>query len=462
MRIIIVLLTLMVLTAAQVSAFPSKELKTLWDIPLSHVNSHTAKVYNREGIHVEEVYYQSRSYQGEPVKIFGYFCFPAGARHKLPAILLVHGGGGSAHLGRTLDWARRGYAVLTIDLPGRGDQRWCSRSTGPDMDVPNLLLTKTNLQDNYLVHAVAAARNGITYLTQRKEVDPERIGMVGLSWGGVITLLTNGQDKRLKTAINVFGAGYIPEGCTWQDRFNVKTHEELARWYSYLDPKNFLKTQHASILFITGTNDHCYYLPTFQKSYDEVTVPKKLVLIPNLRHRFLPYMQRIAWNWLDNKLKYGGSFPEAKLLPVFEKGESKLIVPVIANAASYVTKATLYYTQGEPSRWTKRYWESIDGHFEDGIYYFGIPKSLIRPEMMFYVSVKDNHGSVTSTPIRSIFKVKMFRGEETYAVSSPIQQINIHEPPLQLLGFIKNLEFPKVFFSKETKSYHLVLPDLKS
>ena len=36
--------------------------------------------------------------------------------------------------------------------------------------------------------------------------------MIGLSWGGVLTILTNGQDERLKAAVNVFGAGYIPEG----------------------------------------------------------------------------------------------------------------------------------------------------------------------------------------------------------------------------------------------------------
>ncbi|MEE8637779.1 MAG: alpha/beta fold hydrolase [Candidatus Margulisiibacteriota bacterium] len=462
MRFILGLATLIVFLSAQAFAFPSAELKDLWDISLAPVGYEILDSYRRGSVQVEEIYYQSRSYKGRPVEIFGYFCYPAKAAGKLPAILLVHGGGGTAHLGRTVSWARRGYAILTIDLPGRGEQRWSSRSTGPDMDVPVLLRTKPDPSHNYLVHAVAAARNGITFLTERKEVDPKRIGMVGLSWGGVITLLTNGQDKRLKTAVNVFGAGYIPEGCTWQDRFDMKSEEDLRQWYAYIDPKNFLKTQHAPILFITGTNDHCYYLPTFQKSYEEVTVPKKLLLIPNLRHRFLPYMQRIVWNWLDGKLKYNGSFPEAKVLAVFEKENGKLIVPVMASAASHITKATLYYTKGEPSRWTRRNWQSIDAYYEDGIYYFGIPKELIDPEMMFYVSVKDNHGSAVSTPIRSIFKVKMFRGEETYAISSPIKKINIHEPPLQLLGFLKNLEFPKVFFSKETKSYHLVLPEAGS
>ena len=124
----------------------------LWDVTNTSVEATTIKAYRQGSINVEEIYYQSRSYRDKPVKIFGYFCYPRTYTSKLPAILLVHGGGGSAHLGRTLAWARRGYAVLTIDLPGKGEQRAISRSTGPDMTVANLLQTKPDLSQNFLVH----------------------------------------------------------------------------------------------------------------------------------------------------------------------------------------------------------------------------------------------------------------------------------------------------------------------
>ncbi len=457
MRFILALVTLMTFLSCNAHPYSSHILKRLWDIPQDKVSAITINAYKQGGIQVEEVYYHSRPYKGIQSRIFGYFCYPAHTKKKLPAILLVHGGGGTAHLGRTISWARRGYAVLTIDLPGRGDQRRNSRSTGPDMDVPNLLRIKPDLSYNYLVHAVAAARNGITYLTQRKEVDSSRIGMVGLSWGGVITLLTNGQDKRLKTAVNVFGAGYIPEGCTWQDRFDVMTKNELELWYAFIDPKNFLKTQHAPILFVTGTNDHCYYLPTFQKSYAEVPVPKKILLIPNLRHRFLPYLQRIVWSWLDCKLKYGGSFPEVTPLSVFKKGNDKLIIPVVATTNSEVEKITLYYTEGEPSRWTKRHWRSMENsYYEDGVYYFGIPTSMVNPELLYFVTVKDSKGAAVSTPIRSIFEVNLYKKKTTFAISSPIKKIHIHEPPLQILGVKEVTNSTQIHFSKKDRSYHLI------
>ncbi len=457
MRVIIVVLFIVSLLTPQALAFPSKELQKLWDIPLDPVAYEMIKSYKVDNIQVEEVFYQSREYLGKPVKIFGFYAYPAGARN-IPGIILSHGGGGHADMTSSVTWAKRGYAVLAIDLPGKGYQRAVSRSTGPDMDVPILLRTRPDPKYNYLVHAVAAIRNGITFLTQRSEVDPDRIGMVGLSWGGVLTLLTNGQDKRLKTAVNVFGAGYIPEGCTWQDRFDIKTKQEINEWYSLIDPSLFLKSQNSPILFITGTNDHCYYLPTFQKSFAEVTAPKKMVLIPNLKHKFLPEMQQIVWNWLDNKLKSGGTFPEVNVRPIFKKkDQAKLVVPVIASTDGKIVSSTLYYTKGTPSRWTKRDWQAINGYFENGYWYFGVPMSWVEPDLMFYVSAKDAHGSISSSQVRSIFKVKLHSGENTYAMSSPIQQINIHQPPLQVMGLNRAPEIIKIFFSKQNQTYHLWL-----
>jgi len=438
-------------------------IERLWALPSGKVEAEIIKSYQRGKIKVEEIYYQSRTYQGKPAKIFAYFCYPANAPEKLPAILLSHGGGGTAHLGRSLAWARRGYAVLTLDLPGKGEQRASSRSTGPDMDVPTLLKTTPNPEDNYLVHAVAATRNGITYLTQREEVDPERIAMVGLSWGGVLTILTNGQDKRLKTAVNVFGAGYIPEGCTWQTRFDLMEKEELAAWNTLIDPKNFLKSQHAPILFITGTNDHCYYLPTFQKSYAQVTVPKKLYLVPNLRHKFLEDTQSIVWRWLDDKLKYAASFPKIDELPIYVKENHKLIIPVAPTThwKRKVKSATLYYAMGQPTRWTKRVWKSFTAYQENGIYYFALPVSSLAPEILFYVNVEDNKGAVVSTPIRSIFKVDLPESGTTFAISSPIKKVSVHARPVRFLGITPPKE-AQLYFSKKDNTYHLIVPKTTS
>ncbi|MDD4179339.1 MAG: dienelactone hydrolase family protein, partial [Candidatus Margulisbacteria bacterium] len=287
---------------------------------------------------------------------------------------------------------------------------------------------------NYLVHAVAAARNGITFLSNRKEVNPQRIGMIGLSWGGVLTILTNGMDDRLRAAVNVFGAGYIPEGCTWEEIFTAMPANDKNLWNNFLDPKNFLATQHAPILFITGTNDHCYYLTTFQKSYEDVTAPKKFLLIPNLRHKFTPVVQSPALVWLDQKLKTGGSFPVINELPVFTKGADKVLLSCRVEVHSTVKSAKLYYALGGPQEWTDKKWKELPSHQENGIYFFSISTNLIKPEIMYYMTVKDNHGGVTSSLVRSLFAVKLKDGRKTYAYTAPIERIYRHQTPITLIG----------------------------
>ncbi|MFH1386330.1 MAG: alpha/beta fold hydrolase [bacterium] len=447
MKKLIIIFSLIFLSLPAFATFESEVMQQLWDVPTKEVRSEIIKSYKRGPIQVNEIYYFSRSYKRQPVKIFGYYSYPVNHKGKLPAILLSHGGGGSASLPRCLAWSKLGYAVLAIDLPGKGENRGRSRSTGPDMIVKNLLKTQPDPSYNYLIHAVAAARNGITFLATRKEVDPDRIGMIGLSWGGVLTLLTNGQDNRLKAAVNVFGAGHIPEGCTWDDWFKSMPAVDKNIWQNNLDPKNFLATQHAPIYFVSGTNDHCYYLTTFQKSYQEVTADKNYYLVPNLRHKFLDSLSVPALAWLKSKLKTGGSFPGITVMPITQEADN-----IVVNARSNGNKVTLYYSVGGPSGLTTNRWKSLQPK-RTGLYYsFTIPTKLIKPEVMYYVSANNKDGAATSSQVQTIFSVKLKDGTKTYAQSSPIKKLYQHEPPFTFVnGYVSSTI--RFLFAKQEQVY---------
>lgn len=57
-------------------------------------------------------------------------------------------------------------------------------------------------------HAVAAILRGHSLLISCAEVDAERIGITGTSWGGYLTCITAGVDSALKAAVPVYGCGY--------------------------------------------------------------------------------------------------------------------------------------------------------------------------------------------------------------------------------------------------------------
>jgi ABC-2 type transport system ATP-binding protein len=111
--------------------------------------------------------------------------FTAGGPGRRPAILLAHGFGGSKNdvKGEAETLARDGYAVLTWSARGFG------RSTG-----------KIGINDP--AYEVKDVSRLIDWLAKRPEVqldgpgDP-RVGVTGASYGGAVSLLAAGYDKRV-------------------------------------------------------------------------------------------------------------------------------------------------------------------------------------------------------------------------------------------------------------------------
>ena len=98
------------------------------------------------------------------------------------AVILVHGTGAerASLLDETRLLAQAGFGVLTLDLPGQGlsagQTRWGAAEE----------------------RAVSAA---VDWLGTRPEVDPERIGAFGLSFGGYILMQSAVRERRLKALV---------------------------------------------------------------------------------------------------------------------------------------------------------------------------------------------------------------------------------------------------------------------
>ena len=117
------------------------------------------------------------------------------AKHeKLPCIIGFLGWTCTYELGAILldevdRLTRAGYAALLLNYRGYGESGSCS---GQPKDV-------TPLEE------VEDVRNAITYVQQRPEVDPERIGLLGVSFGGGISAYTAAVDERVKVTVAQWG-----------------------------------------------------------------------------------------------------------------------------------------------------------------------------------------------------------------------------------------------------------------
>ncbi|MBP8802325.1 MAG: acetylxylan esterase, partial [Kiritimatiellae bacterium] len=164
---------------------------------------------------VKTVFYEGEPYQGRPTRVFAYYGLPAGASstNKVPGIVLIHGGGGSAFVRWVKLWNSRGYAAVSMDTCGavsgnaygeeqKGHRRhaWAGPPGWGGFDKYD-----DPVADQWTYHAVAAAVRGHSLLRSLPEVDTSRIGVTGISWGGYLTCIAAAVDDRFAFAVPVYG-----------------------------------------------------------------------------------------------------------------------------------------------------------------------------------------------------------------------------------------------------------------
>jgi cephalosporin-C deacetylase-like acetyl esterase len=159
-----------------------------------------------DGFRIDKILFDSQP--GFPVTALLYVPDGSSSDHKRAAILLTpgHSPAGKAGDANTAAlFARNGFVVLSYDPIGQGE-----RLQYPDPATPNASLAsrptgehgEASLQpmligDSFARYVLWDAVRGIDYLSQRPEVNPQRIGALGCSGGGAMTALTAALDPRI-------------------------------------------------------------------------------------------------------------------------------------------------------------------------------------------------------------------------------------------------------------------------
>lgn len=142
-------------------------------------------------------------------KVIGYLAIPKTGNPPYPCVLQMHGLAVSKsdfwemeyHYGElvTHNLLSSGYAVLALDMPYHGD-----RSYENDFESIGTILFKKG-RGYYIrdmaVQSTIEYRRAIDYLETRTDINPDKIGALGYSFGSVITFNLTGIDDRIKCAV---------------------------------------------------------------------------------------------------------------------------------------------------------------------------------------------------------------------------------------------------------------------
>lgn len=339
-----------------------------------------------------EVYYDSPGASGKSLRIFAYYAFPAAKKDtRLPGIVWVHGGAHLSSKEAAVEWASRGYAAISMDLPGKGGpDREKSRSEGPDMTDENTFKISPSPRDSFLYAGVNSVVRAVSALCASKEVDPTRIGVVGYSWGGVMTLIANGIDNRIGAACTVYGAGFMPEESCWQVSGPLKTmsKKDVKTWREHFDPSSYLAGQCGKTLFVGATQDSYYPLRPFLMTYQTAKCVKALCLVPNKNHELDDAAQTDIVKWFDWALRSGPALPSLKLAEAAGK------LKISASGTRPVTAVSLVTADG--TDYLKATWKADDLAGKEGVWTADAPKSTVP----YFVTARDDGGALVAAEVR--------------------------------------------------------------
>ncbi|MBA3831725.1 MAG: acetylxylan esterase [Chthoniobacterales bacterium] len=241
-----------------------------------------------------------------------------GAPH--PAVLQFHGySGSSGEWHDKLSWVGRGYSVAALD---------CRGQSGASNDAGGV---SGHTLRGHIIRGLADALNGEphklyyrdvfldTALLARivmnfDEVDPARVGAMGGSQGGALTLACAALEPKIKLAAPSF-----PFLCdyqrVWEMDLDVAAYEELRQWFRHFDPRHeregavftalgYIDNQHlaprirARILMPLGLMDTVCAPSTQFAAYNKITSPKDVLVYPDFGHEDLPGSGDIVWDFM--------------------------------------------------------------------------------------------------------------------------------------------------------------------
>lgn len=346
---------------------------------------------------VQQVYFAGPTYRGKATRVFALYARPAEGKGPFPAMVLLHGGGGKAFAEWATLWAERGYAALAIDLAGQGPDGKRLADGGPDQRDTSKFrpFEESEVGDMWTYHAVANALLGHSLLAARPEVDAERIGVTGISWGGYLTCIVAGVDARVKVAVPVYGCGFLHENSYWVGpQFDKMPAEQRERWVKHFDPSNYLPGVRCPILFVNGTNDFAYPLDSYQKSYEQIDAKlRHLCVTVNMPHGHSQgWAPREIGLFVDSVLRDGKALP---VLTTFSADRSS--ASATFNAAVPLVAAHLHYTTDD-GPWQKRGWTTKEAMLDGSTVRAALPPELVEPKGVYFLTVRDERGAVISTP----------------------------------------------------------------
>ncbi len=228
--------------------------------------------------------------------------------------------------------ARQGYVVAVIDMLYWGERRMLLADDPPAYRERPLTMTETEIDafnqrasqnESLLGRSLLTA--GVTwpgvllwddiraldYLASRPEVDPARLGCVGLSVGGYRSFLLAALVERIRVAVDVGWMTSLASQIKQHVVHSIGLSFHIIGLYRYMDlPDLAALIAPRAVLVINGSQDRLFELNGVKAAFDKIARCYTKAGAPDCQtcslydapHEFNLDMQAQAWRWIKRWL----------------------------------------------------------------------------------------------------------------------------------------------------------------
>lgn len=268
------------------------------------------------GVVAEKVTYGTEFGMRIPAVIYR----PAKESGRMPAMVVVNGHGGdktswySFYTG--ILYARAGAVVLTYDPIGEGERneerKSMTRAHDRVVDVSGYPQRLSGLM-------ITDVMQGVSYLLQRKDVDPKGIAILGYSMGSFVSALTGAVDPRIHAVVLSGGGDLDGPGGYWDSSSKLMCQAIPWKSLSFLGDRPAviyaLNQERGVTYLINGSADTLVDIPhhlepyfaDLRKRVEAITGTSTNIFetyfIPDVSHR-PNWVTRPAAVWLEDHLQF--------------------------------------------------------------------------------------------------------------------------------------------------------------
>ena len=245
------------------------------------------------------------------------------------------------------------------------------------------------------------SRRALTCLEQQPGVDPNRLGIFGVSMGGTIVWPLAAMDRRVKAACAIYGVGWN----TYPDELgspDPKAGDAATKlWRKTMESESYARLVKCPVLFLNATNDQHGNMDRSFQTLAQVPTEVRWAFTPRYRHHIAAEQGADLPLWMDAHLKHREPFPKSPVAEVRLGTDGVPLLIVKPDGSQSIRRVDLFYAV-ENRNPKNRYWCSATVRRDQKTWIAELSIPDPRQPLFAFANVLYNSGVCVSTNLVSV------------------------------------------------------------